>query len=106
MQKEEPLEPPLFGARTSKAMRWLVSLAGAAATAIWVFSTVAEADQRLVWLMERARPACAHRITNKDMLHRIVRNELATSDSQEEALRAVIAVCERTPQSRETSATQ
>jgi hypothetical protein len=94
MQKEEPLEPPLFGQNLSNAIRWLASLGGAAATAIWVLSTDAGANQRLVWLMERARPACDHSIANKEELHRFARDQLAANDTKEDALRALVALCQ------------
>jgi hypothetical protein len=94
MQKEEPLEPPLFGQNLSNGIRWLASLGGAAATAIWVLSTTATANQRLIWLMERARPACAHSVANKEELHRFATSELAANDSKEEALRALVALCQ------------
>jgi hypothetical protein len=94
MQKEDPLEPPLFGQNLSKAIRWLASLAGAAATAIWVLSTSAGANQRLVWLMERARPACAHSVANKEELHRFARDQLAANDTKEDALRALVTLCQ------------
>ena len=104
MRKEEPLEPTIFGERLSRGIRWLASLGGAAATAVWVLDTSAGANQRLVWLIERARPACAHSITNKEELHRFARTELAASDSKEEALRSLVALCQTKLRAEEAAA--
>jgi hypothetical protein len=94
MRSEEPLEPPLFGQGWSKGIRWVASLGGAAITAIWVLSTTAGANQRVVWLMERARPACAHSQIDNEELHAAAQHELETGSSKQDALRAIVNLCQ------------
>jgi len=97
MRRDEPLEPPVFGSRWSNGLRWLTSLGGAAFTALCVLDATAGANQRLAWLMERARPACIHsRISNKE-LHSYAKRELDASGSKKDALRALVTLCQATP---------
>jgi hypothetical protein len=94
MQREEPLEPPLFGPGWSNGLRWLASLGGAAFTAFCVLNATAGADQRIAWLMERARPACAHGSMGNEELHRVAQHELMASNSKQDALRAIVTLCQ------------
>ena len=93
MLREEPLEPPILRNGFPFSVRWLASLAGAALTAFWVFDTTAGAQQRMAWLMERARPACVESGVNREELHRLASLELDAGLGKESALEAVVATC-------------
>jgi hypothetical protein len=103
MQREEPLEPPLFGPGWSNGLRWLASLAGAAFTAFCVLSATAGANQRVAWLMDRARPACAHSSMGNEELHRVAERELKASGSKRDALRAIVTLCQAQLQAGEVA---
>jgi hypothetical protein len=93
MAKEEPLEPPILRNGFPFSVRWVASLGGAALTAFWVFDTTAGAQQRMAWLMERARPACIESGVNREELHRLAARELDAGLGKRSALEAVVAMC-------------
>jgi hypothetical protein len=92
-------EVPIFqDASSSKALRWLTSVAAAIMCGIWVFDVTARAALRESRLMEMARPACSHSAITNEELRDLVRHELEGGSSKKDALGTLVALCLAKPQ--------
>jgi hypothetical protein len=92
------LEVPIFqDASSSKALRWLTSVAAAIICGTWVFDVTALAALRESRLMEMARPACTHSAITNEELRNLVRHEVEGGASKKDALGTLVAVCRAKP---------
>jgi hypothetical protein len=62
---------------------------------VWVFMLLAaaKAAQREGHIIEKVRSVCAHNGFKNDDVHRLVRLESRISETEEEAVHAVVAIC-------------
>jgi hypothetical protein len=78
--------------KRSHLWTWSVSVALIAAGSFALLAA-AKGAQRENRIVERIRPACAHtRFTNEEM-HRLVRTASGSWSTEEDAVRAVVAIC-------------
>jgi hypothetical protein len=84
---------PAWGWDGFAALRWLTSIGAALICGIWVFDVTARAAQWESRLMEMARPACRHGMSNEE-LRRLVSHEFQAGSSKKDALHAIVSLCQ------------
>ena len=99
MKTDKSSDLPFFRLTWSFGFRWLASITAAMITAALVFDATAGAAQRMAWLIERARPACAHSGMTNAEIHGLAGQELEARIDKREALRSLVALCQARLQS-------